>query len=70
LLLTASLAINPQVSASLSTTGLDLPERRMISAAPQPSAVAMIHDDVRALYVHLWRAAIGGNRFKSTAIRR
>jgi len=48
------------------TTGFDLPERRMISAVPQPSAVAKI--DVRAPNMLLWRAAIGDNRLKLTAI--
>ena len=44
------------------TTGFDLPDRRMISAVPQPSAVARI--TLSAPHVLLWRAAIRHDRLK------
>jgi hypothetical protein len=46
------------------TIGFDLPDRRMISAVPQPSA-----NDGGAPHVFLRRAAVGDNRLKPTAIR-
>jgi hypothetical protein len=45
------------------TTGFALPDRRKISAVPQPSAAA------RMIWARLWRAAIRDNRLKPTAIR-
>jgi hypothetical protein len=50
------------------TTGLALPDRRMISDVPQPSAVA--RDDFGAPDMLLRRVAIGHNRFKPRTVAR
>jgi len=48
------------------TTGFDLPDRRMISVVPQPSAVARMI--LARPDMFLGRAAIRDDRFKPTAI--
>jgi hypothetical protein len=45
-------------------TGFDLPDRRMISAVPQPSAVARM---MAARHVFLRRAAVGRELERLTA---
>ena len=49
------------------TTGLALPDRRMISAVPQPSALARM---ILAPNMLLRRVAVTDNRLKLTAISR
>jgi hypothetical protein len=50
------------------TTGLALPDRRMISVVPQPSAVARTILARQTCFLR--RVAIAGNRLKPTAISR
>jgi hypothetical protein len=55
----------PRPASATPITGLALPDRRVISVVPQPSAVA---DDFGAPNMLLRRVAIADNRVKLTAI--
>src|SRR5882672_2955396 len=63
--------VNPSTPSAIKrachahTTGFDLPDRRMISVVPQPSAV---QDDVGAPHILLRRAPVCDNRLKPTAV--
>jgi len=50
------------------TTGFDLPERRMISVVPQPSAVARMMFARQTCFYALWFATIASSRRRSAGV--